>query len=310
MNTSSTSQNESDAPAVRRADLSARVPAGESTSALARIGISVLAAVSVGLLLAVDSVWDAGFVYAAVGVAVVAVAMAEFARLVHLTGAVVNRSLLVLGGVALFLLQWAGWASPDAFPDPWLSGSALVGLILMGVLSSRVLRAEIEGAVESVALTVAGLLYVPLLLGFLTAIRLRWGVAGLVTVLVVCKVGSSGGYVVGKTVGRTKLAPAVSPRKTVAGAVGAVLTTVAAAYALSFSPWAMMSSTTALLYGAIAAVVAMLGDLAASLLKRQAGIKDSGRLVPGLGGMLDMIDDVLFTAPVSYLFFVCLEHLS
>ncbi len=276
----------------------------------ARTGISLLPVAVLVVLLGADSVWDAGFVYAACGAAVVALAMGEFADLAHRTGMAADRSLLVLGGVALFLLQWAGWATPGVFPDPWAAGCLVLGLILMGLLSRRVLRAQIEGALEAVAVNMAGLLYVPLLLGFLTAVRLQWGVAGLITVLATCKCGSAGAYFVGKSIGGMRLAPTVSPRKTVSGAVGAVIASIVAAYVLTLTPWAVMGTKAACLYGAVVAVTAMAGDLAASILKRQAGVKDSGRLLPGLGGMVDMLDDILFVAPVSYVLLLCVGQLA
>jgi phosphatidate cytidylyltransferase len=273
--------------------------------ALRRVALGALAAVCVGLLLGLDAAWEAGFVYAAFGIAAVALAMGEFADLAVRTGAEVDRSLLVLGGAALFVVQWAGWAAPEAFPDPWLAGAAALAVMTMGLLSVRVLAAEVPGTLERVAFTAAGLLYVPLLLGFLTAVRGHWGVSGLLTVLAVCKGGSTGAYFVGKAIGRTPLARTVSPRKTVAGAVGQVIASMAVACALSFSPWAVMDARTALLFGVVVSAAAMFGDLAGSLLKRQAGVKDSGQLLPGLGGMLDMLDDVLFVAPAGYVFLSC-----
>jgi phosphatidate cytidylyltransferase len=288
------------------AGVSSALPeAAEPVSPAARVALGALAFVTVALLLAIDSAWEAGFVYAACGIAVVCLAMAEFADLAARAGVEADRSLLVLGGVALFVLQWAGWAAPDAFPDPWLSGSALLALVLMGLLSARVMRAAVPGALESVAVTAAGLLYVPVLFGFLTAIRAQWGVSGLITVLAICKGGSTGAYFVGKSIGRMPLAPTVSPRKTVAGAVAQFITSMAIAYALAFSPWALLKPWPAVLLGALVAAAAMVGDLGASLLKRQADMKDSGQLLPGLGGMLDIVDDVLFAAPVSYVLLLC-----
>jgi phosphatidate cytidylyltransferase len=284
---------------------SALPQAEEPVSPAARIALGALAVVAIGLLLAIDSAWEAGFVYAACGIAVVCLAMAEFADLAARAGAEADRSLLVLGGAALFVLQWAGWTAPGAFPDPWLSGAAFLALMLMGLFGARVMQAAVPGALESVAVTAAGLLYVPLLIGFLTAIRAQWGVSGLITVLAICKGGSTGAYFVGKSVGRMPLAPTVSPRKTVAGAVGQLITSMAIAYALAFSPWAVLEPWLALVFGALVSAAAMVGDLGASLLKRQADVKDSGQLLPGLGGMLDMVDDVLFAAPVSYVLLLC-----
>jgi phosphatidate cytidylyltransferase len=140
------------------------------------------------------------------------------------------------------------------------------------------------------------------MLGFLTAIRLERGVAGLVTVLGVCKAASTGAYFTGRLVGGPKLMPRVSPKKTVAGAGGSVAAAVAVALALSRSPWSVTSPGAAPFYGLAVAAAALLGDLAESVLKREGGLKDSARLLPGLGGMLDMLDDVLFAAPASFLF--------
>jgi len=256
-----------------------------------------------GVLLAVDSVWPAGFVYAAAGMAAVALAMDEFARLARRIGADVSPRLLVLGGVALFAAQWAGWVS-QATPDPWLLGAAMLGLVVMAAFADRIVQGRIEGALMAVCVTAGGLVYVALLMGFLTAVRVQFGVAGVVTCIVVCKSGSSGAYFVGTALGRTKLAPKISPGKTWAGAVGAAVGSVLVACAMSRTPWALMGSGAAVLYGLLMAVVGIVGDLAASLLKMEAGVKDSGRLVRGSGGMLDIVDDVLFAAPLSFLFFL------
>jgi len=280
--------------------LAVPAPAAKVKAVAFRVGVFALVTASVGLLLGLDAAWREGFVYAAGLAAVVALAMGELAELVGRTGVRVSRPVLVLGGVALFLLQWAMWAARS--PHPWLPAAAVPAFIAMAVLCSRVLRGDVPGALEGVAATAVGLLYVPVLLGFLTGIRAQWGVPGLLTVLLVCKTGTSSAYVVGKAIGRTQLSPTVSPSKTVEGAVGQFVGSMAAALAMSHSPWPLMSPRTALVYGALVATAGILGDLGESLLKRQAGMKDSSRLIPALGGMLDTIDDILFAAPVSYLF--------
>jgi phosphatidate cytidylyltransferase len=294
-------------PASAKAGRPAGAALPESTPVLVRTGIGAALFAAVGLLAVLDSAWDAGFVYAAVGVAVIALAMGEFWRLARLSPAPVSKHVLVLGGTAVFLAQWAAWALPGLV-DPWLAGPAVACLIIMVLFSGRVLRAQIDGALQAVSVTAAGLLYIPGLLGFLTAIRAEFGVAGLLTALAVCKGGSTGAYFAGKGLGRTRLAPRVSPGKTVAGAVGAILASAAIAYAMSGQPWSAVSRDVAIPYGVTAGVAAIFGDLAASLLKREAGVKDSGRLLPGVGGMLDMVDDLLFVAPVSFLFFLGCGH--
>ena len=122
------------------------------------------------------------------------------------------------------------------------------------------------------------------------------------TALAVCKGGSSSAFFFGKLLGGPRMARRVSPRKTWAGAVGQVLGSVFAAWVLTYTPWARMGVAAALLYGVLAAAAAMVGDLSASLLKRQAQVKDSGRVLPGMGGVIDMLDDVLFVGALTYAF--------
>jgi phosphatidate cytidylyltransferase len=116
-----------------------------------------------------------------------------------------------------------------------------------------------------------------------------------------------GAYAVGRTMGRHKLIPSVSPGKTVEGAVGGLVASmaVAAVYTryvlhpaahLSFR----MSPIGVLTFGALVSIAAQVGDLAESLLKREAGVKDSSHIIPGHGGILDRFDSLLFVLPVSY----------
>ena len=252
------------------------------------------------LMMVVDATWPAGFVYAAAGVAATALALADVARLATGAGIRTNRSMIVQAGAILFLLQWAGWAAPGTFPNPWFGAAIVLAAAVAGTLTARVLRGDIPGAIESAGATALALVYIPLLLGFLTGVRIGWGVSGLFTVLAVCKFGSSGAYFFGSWLGRRKLAPNVSPRKTVVGAFGEVGTGMLVAWLLAISPLRLMDVLPSLAFGALVSGAAMVGDLTASLLKRQAGVKDSGQLLPGIGGMLDMMDGVLFAAPVAY----------
>jgi len=110
----------------------------------------------------------------------------------------------------------------------------------------------------------------------------------------------SAAYYVGSTLGRRKLAPEISPNKTVAGAVGGTLGSAGAAIILkmlNLVPWSIPYVLGA---GLCIAVLAQVGDLAESMVKRDAGVKDSGSLIPGHGGMMDRVDALLFTVPVFY----------
>jgi phosphatidate cytidylyltransferase len=279
---------------------------GTAPSQVKRTSMPVRTCLGVGaglvavLMMVVDSRWPAGFVYAAAGVAATALALSDLAGMAGAAGIRTNRSVLMLAGSVLFLLQWAGWAAPAVFPGPWFAAALVLTAAVAGALTERVLRGDIAGALESTGTVALALVYIPLLLGFLTGVRIGWGVRGLFLVLAVCKFGSSGAYFFGSWLGRRKLAPSVSPRKTVVGAFGEVGTGMFVAWLVAMSPLALMGVLPSLLFGALVSTAAMVGDLTASLLKRQAGVKDSGQLLPAIGGMLDMMDGVLLAAPVAY----------
>ena len=122
--------------------------------------------------------------------------------------------------------------------------------------------------------------------------------------LIVSKITDIGAYICGKSFGKTKLAPSISPKKTIAGSIGGTL--LALFFSISF---ALLVSKEGLFYmtvsqsiwiGLIVSLLAQLGDLSESLLKRDAGVQDSNK-IPGLGGILDMVDSLIFTLPFIYL---------
>lgn len=188
------------------------------------------------------------------------------------------------------------------------------GVLFVAVLGLAVwTRAPDERPLEAVAITVFGVLYCGGTLAFAYALRHhRWSVtaaSGTALVLypvVLTWMTDIGGYVVGRWFGRRKLMESISPAKTVAGAVGGTIVAVIAAVVyntsvlrpqaqLALAPW------TALAFGLVVGIAAQVGDLAESLLKRQAGAKDSSNLLPGHGGILDRLDSLYFALPVAYL---------
>jgi phosphatidate cytidylyltransferase len=142
-----------------------------------------------------------------------------------------------------------------------------------------------------------------LLLGY--AIWLHGGASGPQLVLFLVGVtwaGESAAYLVGSSLGRHRLAPILSPRKTVEGAAAQVIVSVAAA--LLLSAWLLpgCSLVGAAGAGIVLGVIGQIGDLVESAIKRSIGTKDTGGLIPGHGGMLDRIDSLLFNAPALYLY--------
>ena len=120
--------------------------------------------------------------------------------------------------------------------------------------------------------------------------------------LLIAWFGDTGGYFGGRFFGKTKLYEAVSPKKTWAGAIGGMLGSVLAVVLLKEVHLHQLTWIDVVLIGVPGSILGQMGDLAESLLKRSVGVKDSGALLPGHGGMLDRIDAVLFIAPYVYLY--------
>jgi phosphatidate cytidylyltransferase len=132
------------------------------------------------------------------------------------------------------------------------------------------------------------------------------GTALLFLPLILTWAQDTGAYAVGRTLGRRKLIPSVSPGKTVEGAVGGILVTVLVCWA--YVRWVLvpvaqlgLRPADILLFAIVISVAAQVGDLAESLIKREAGVKDSSRIIPGHGGVLDRFDSLLFVLPVAHL---------
>ena len=177
-------------------------------------------------------------------------------------------------------------------------------------------------ATTNLALTALAILYVGGLIGAMVQLRLlgggpwgsdgRWGMLARVSLIAVVKMSDIGQYAVGRLIGRHKMAPAVSPGKTWEGAVGGLTFAMVAAWYLPWgsgngaapgtAPMSISIARSATIFAIAVAIAGMLGDLAESMLKRDAGVKDSSTWMPGFGGVLDLLDSLLGAAPVAYLF--------
>ncbi len=214
----------------------------------------------------------------------------------------VRRWSLYLFGVALVVASYPNFPSA-----PWVGGSwrevvlvAAVGYFLVVEVISPG-----ERPLERVVYTLFGLLYVPWLLGYFVLLRYNPdAVGGLINFalpLVATFATDIGAFFIGYALGRRKLAPEVSPGKTVEGAVGGLALSFVAVFAMTqfVNQW---SPYDALLYSLLVSSAAQLGDLSESLIKRSLGSKDSGNSIPGHGGILDRLDSLLFAVPITYLF--------
>lgn len=169
-----------------------------------------------------------------------------------------------------------------------------------------VLSPQREGAFTSWAWLMAGMLYVGWLLSYLVALRLDAGRDWLFLALFATFGSDTAAYFLGKAFGKHKLAPRISPGKTwegtVAGIFGAVI--ISLLFTLPTPLQLPLSYGQAILLGVLISVFGQIGDLAESMLKRNSGVKESGNLMPGHGGLLDRLDSVIFAGVVVYLYYI------
>jgi phosphatidate cytidylyltransferase len=235
------------------------------------------------------------WVFPLVVVAAAAGAAWELGRMLEHAGRGVHKRLGILVGSAVT----ASFAAP-------LGGgfhtAVVTALAVLAVLSAPLWTREAP-ATERTAHTLLGVMYVNWLLGFAILLHARAEGPALVLFLVgVTWIGETLAYAVGSTVGRRRLAPVISPRKTVEGAVAQAAASVVAAGLLAAWLLPGCGATWGLAAGAVLGVVGQVGDLAESVVKRSVSLKDTGGLIPGHGGLLDRVDSLLFNAPVLYFY--------
>jgi len=174
--------------------------------------------------------------------------------------------------------------------------------VLLAVLAAALWRPRGARIVwEPLAITVLGICYVNWLLGHGSWLRdLPSGREWVLLLIWVTWLGETAAYLVGSSLGRHPLAPLISPKKTVEGAVAQLLVSILAAMAAQAWFFASLPLGHAAVVGALLGVVGQVGDLVESALKRSAGTKDTGHLIPGHGGILDRIDSLLFNTPVLF----------
>lgn len=202
---------------------------------------------------------------------------------------------LLLGMVFSTLLYWTYGTSV-----PFVVSNSLVIFILLWVLVRTRPQADI---VPDAGVMVLGITYVSLLVFVALLKRLEHGAAWVFMVLTLTFFSDTGAYFAGRFLGKfwpKKLWPSVSPKKTVIGACGGLLGSILALVIARVSYFPSLSWADCLLIAVPANVLGQLGDLVESLVKRAVGVKDSGRLLPGHGGLLDRVDALLFTAPFVY----------
>lgn len=204
-----------------------------------------------------------------------------------------DRWLAAAGGVVLAILAATGEALI-------IQGGMTALFLLFSTL--YLLRFRDLGTVaHRLAFVFLGFLYVPLLLGHISLLRLLpFGREWIFLVLLVIMAGDSSAYFTGISLGRRKLYPAISPNKSVEGAIGGLAGSLAGAFLARVWFFPELPVSGVLFFGLLVGIVGQVGDLFESMLKRSFGVKDSGTIIPGHGGILDRLDSLLFAFPLAY----------
>ncbi|MES2523896.1 MAG: phosphatidate cytidylyltransferase [Gemmatimonadota bacterium] len=261
----------------------------------------------IGAPIALLVIWFGDAALATLASGLAAIAAWEFFRIAREAG----HTPMVPVGVGLSalvpLLTHAHYLGVLQIP---LSALPLVVLALLAV--ALFTRATADRPIGAVATTVLGVAYTGVTLSFVYALRYFGYAVGdvagaLVVILPVILTWASdvGAYFAGRAIGGPKLMPSVSPAKTISGAVGAIVATVLVCWLFVqflLVPYAQLAFTPLglLLFGVGISVTAQIGDLVESLFKREGGVKDSGTLFPGHGGVLDRLDSLFFVLPVAF----------
>lgn len=251
--------------------------------------------------------WPPGVAMLVIGLLVVPIAAREMGRMFRANGVVASRRWMAIAAIAGLLVCAAVPLSLNAIHAVALV--ATVGtLVLVGSLIWHIRDKNLHGATAAVGAAMFAFVYLGLMFGFLLALRREhsaWVVAGVIVVTKSCDMGA---YFTGKAIGRHKLIPWLSPGKTWEGLFGGIVAAAlvafgaAALYRQNYGPTGIgaMPGWYAAFVGALFALSGQAGDLLESVLKRDAGVKDSGQALPGMGGVLDVLDSILLTAPLAY----------
>jgi phosphatidate cytidylyltransferase len=252
------------------------------------------------------------YVFLAIMVLLAVTGLAEFYGLAAQRGLACFERWGIFGGILLMVgtfLNLTGQlgtsGSPARVND--FETSFLILFVLGLCLRQFFSRSATTGMV-AISTTLFGLMYVPWLLNFIQKINFFPRVEGhyyLLYFVLITKFSDTGAYMVGSLIGRHKMIPRISPGKTWEGVAGAIVVTTGASLLFVHflgSHMAGMNWTHAVILGVLLGVCAVVGDLIESIFKREAGAKDSGRFFPGIGGILDLVDSLLFNAPIMYLY--------
>jgi phosphatidate cytidylyltransferase len=256
--------------------------------------------------------WSPKWLFLAAVIVSVELCLYEFFKICQHAG---FKTFPLLGYLASAALCWVR-AADSSKPEIY-SFVLLVAFVLMTLTIALAVTRDLKTYLGAIATTIFGVVYIGLTLSCVLPLRFSAGdsrslglasaadpLVGRNLVLLLFLViwaDDTCAYLVGRTIGRKMLFPAISPQKTLEGSVGGFVGSLLAAWGFARLFWQTANLKTVILLAALVALFGQIGDLAESALKRSANMKDSGSLLPGHGGLLDRVDSLLFGAPVLWL---------
>ncbi|MCI0499800.1 MAG: phosphatidate cytidylyltransferase [Planctomycetales bacterium] len=228
----------------------------------------------------------------------------ELGHLIKQTGAHLFKSITIPASILLATaLFWAPFIDNYRFHVIYLLLVPAFSFLALFVVQA--LTFGTEGTIRNVSASFFSIIYLGFLCLFILGIRILWGPVVLLFFIFTIKASDIGAYTIGRLFGKHKMAPKISPGKTWEGLCGAVL--FGAGVSLGFSYYCdIMPVLRAVGFGALFGVLGQMGDLVESMIKRDAASKDSSSSIPGFGGILDVIDSPLATAPAAFSLFILL----
>jgi len=228
----------------------------------------------------------------------ISMALYEFFSILEKKGLIVYKYFGTIAGSVIPVAVYLHLGGKHANLEPFF----IVIACLFTFVLQFTRRESKNDRLTSIALTLFALFYISWFLSFFVKIKfLPCGGEFVAFLILVTKMGDVGAYVIGKAYGKSPLIPRISPNKTKEGAIGGLLFSIVTAVVLGFF-LVNIAFIHVIILGFLLGVLGQVGDLAESLFKRDFDIKDSGGRLPGLGGILDVMDSLLFTAPIFYFY--------
>ena len=250
------------------------------------------------ILVAIIIFYSPNWAFSLLASAMIGCSLWEFFNLVEKKGIFVYKYFGILIGMLIPVILYfqSGIEGYFAVEPFFIVIACLFTFVLLFI------RRENSQALSSISVTMFGLLYIAWFFSFFIKLKfLPQGPLLVAFLIVVTKMGDVGAYFVGRSIGKHSFIPRISPNKTVEGTIGGLVFSVASAL-ISKSYLPNYSFAHLLTLGLLLGILAQVGDLAESLIKRDCNVKDAGNNISGFGGMLDVIDSLLFTTPIFYFY--------